>query len=53
MRWPVRLTTGLVITLGLLTWGASLVTKSVMQAWFERDLSLRAELAVNGARLAR
>src|SRR6185295_15527037 len=52
MRWPVRLTAGLVITLGLLTWGASLVTKSVMQAWFERDLSLRAELAVNGARLA-
>jgi len=36
MRWPVRLTVGLVITLGLLTWGASLVTKSVMQAWFER-----------------
>ena len=52
MRWPVRLTAGLVITLGLLTWGASLVTRSVMQAWFERDLSLRAELAVNGARLA-
>jgi trehalose 6-phosphate synthase len=52
MRWPVRLTAGLVITLGLLTWGASLVTKSVLQAWFERDLSLRAELAVNGARLA-
>lgn len=52
MRWPVRLTAGLVITLGLLTWGASLVTRSVTQAWFERDLSLRAELAVNGARLA-
>lgn len=52
MRWPVRLTAGLVLTLGLLTWGASLVTRSVTQAWFERDLSLRAELAVNGARLA-
>lgn len=52
MRWPVRLTAGVVITLGLLTWGASSVTRSVMQAWFERDLSLRAELAVNGARLA-
>jgi trehalose 6-phosphate synthase len=52
MRWPARLTAGLVITLGLLTWGASLVIRQVTQAWFERDLTLRAELAVSGARLA-
>ncbi|TAK17132.1 MAG: trehalose-6-phosphate synthase [Acidobacteria bacterium] len=52
MRWPVRLTASLVITLGLLTWGASYVARSVMQSWFERDLTLRAELAINGARLA-
>jgi trehalose 6-phosphate synthase len=52
MRWPFRLTAGLVVTLGLLTWGASLVMRSVMEAWFEHDLTLRAELAVNGGRLA-
>jgi trehalose 6-phosphate synthase len=52
VRWPIRLTITLIVTLGLLTWAASTVAHSVMETWFERDLSLRAELAVNGARLA-
>jgi trehalose 6-phosphate synthase len=52
MRWPIRLTTMLIVALGLLTWAASGVARSVMQTWFERDLALRAELAVNGTRTA-
>jgi trehalose 6-phosphate synthase len=40
----------LVIGLGLLTLGASWLLNSTTRTWFERDLDLRAKLAVNGAR---
>jgi trehalose 6-phosphate synthase len=52
MRWPIRLTIGLIVTLALLTWGAWSVGRSALQSWFERDLTLRAELAMSGARPA-
>jgi hypothetical protein len=40
----------LVIGLALLTWGALRVVYDTTRAWFERDMNLRAQLAVNGAR---
>ncbi len=40
----------LVLGLAGLTWGASLVVQRSTRAWFEKDLNLRARLAVNGAR---
>jgi trehalose 6-phosphate synthase len=43
---------GLVFGLALLAWAASLLVHRTTRAWFERDLSLRSELAVHGARQA-
>jgi trehalose 6-phosphate synthase len=40
----------LVIGLALLAWGAFYIVTGTTQKWFERDMLLRAELAVNGAR---
>ena len=42
----------LALTLGLaaLTYGASLVVQRQTSAWFEKDLNLRARLAVSGSR---
>jgi trehalose 6-phosphate synthase len=40
----------LVIGLALLAWGAALVVSRTTQAWFERDIGLRAQLVVKGAR---
>ena len=40
----------LVIGLALLAWGAFYVVTDTTQKWFERDMLLRSELAVNGAR---
>ncbi|MBS1153692.1 MAG: Alpha,alpha-trehalose-phosphate synthase (UDP-forming), partial [Myxococcaceae bacterium] len=42
----------LVIGLGLLTLGASALLNNTTRNWFERDLDLRAKLAVSGARQA-
>ncbi len=42
----------LVTALGLLAWGAFHVVNRTTQAWFEKDIALRAQLAVNGARWA-
>jgi trehalose 6-phosphate synthase len=42
----------LVVALGLLAWGSFHVVNSTTQAWFEKDIALRAQLAVNGARWA-
>jgi trehalose 6-phosphate synthase len=42
----------LVVVLGLLTWGAVLALNTTTRGWFERDVALRAELAVNGSRRA-
>ncbi len=40
----------LIVGLALLTWGASVIVHRTTRAWFERDLQLRAELAVTGTR---
>ena len=50
MRQPVRFVLALLAGLALLTWGASVIIEKTTRDWFERDLRLRAELAVSGAR---
>jgi len=48
----MRFAVALVLGLGVLTWVASIVVQKTTRAWFEHDLVLRSELAVNGAREA-
>ncbi len=50
MRRLVRLLLPLLVVLGLLAWGASALVASVTRGWFEKDLALRVNLAVSGAR---
>jgi len=52
MRQALRFVFALVIGLALLTWGASVLVSRTTRSWFERDMQLRAELAVSGAREA-
>ncbi len=42
----------LILGLGLLTWVASVTVNETTRGWFEKDVSLRAQLAVSGARQA-
>jgi trehalose 6-phosphate synthase len=42
----------LIAGLALLTWLASILVQRTTRGWFDRDLNLRAELAVSGARQA-
>jgi trehalose 6-phosphate synthase len=46
----LRFVLALVLGLGLLTWLASVGVHRTTRDWFERDVSLRARLAVTGAR---
>ncbi|MBK7860327.1 MAG: trehalose-6-phosphate synthase [Archangiaceae bacterium] len=48
----VRFLFVLVLALGLLTWGALDIVSSTFRGWFDKDLRLRAELAVNSSRRA-
>jgi trehalose 6-phosphate synthase len=41
---------GLVLGLALITWVGSLIMERTTRGWFERDITLRANLAANGAR---
>ena len=52
MRQALRFALALVAGLALLTWGASVLVTRTTRAWFEKDMQLRAELAVSGAREA-
>jgi trehalose 6-phosphate synthase len=52
MRQSVRFTLALVAGLALLTWGASVIVTRTTRTWFERDMMLRAQLAVAGGREA-
>ena len=52
MSRAMRFTLGLVLGLALVTWGASVIVQRTTRNWFEKDISLRAQLAVNGARRA-
>jgi trehalose 6-phosphate synthase len=50
MRRASRFVLLLVLGLAALTWGAAVIVRSRTDAWFEKDLNLRASLAVSGAR---
>ena len=52
MRQALRFVAALVAGLALLTWGASVLVSRTTRSWFERDMQLRAQLAVSGAREA-
>jgi len=49
MRQPIKFLILLVLGLALLTWGALKVVQETTRAWVQRDLTLRARLAANGA----
>ena len=50
MQMPIRFVLTLLAGLALLTWFGSVVVQQTTREWFERDVRLRAELVVNGAR---
>ena len=52
MRHSLRVVVALVAGLALLAWGASVLVTRTTRAWFERDMVLRAQLAVSGGREA-
>lgn len=52
MRRAFRFVVALVLGLGLVTWAAALIVQRTTRGWFEKDVSLRAQLVVNGARQA-
>jgi trehalose 6-phosphate synthase len=47
-----RFVAALVLALGLVAWCGSLVVHQTTRSWFEKDVGLRAQLVVNGARQA-
>lgn len=50
MRMPIRFVLILLAGLAVLTWAGSVVVQKTTRDWFERDVRMRAELVVNGAR---
>ncbi len=50
MSKTTRFAVALVLGLGLLTWAAWELVHRTTRGWFEKDIRLRAELAVSGAR---
>src|SRR5262249_3223343 len=52
MRRALRLVVLLIVGLAILTWNASHIVNDAARRWFERDMTLRARLPVNGARRA-
>ncbi len=52
MSRALRFVFALVVGLALLTWAASVLVQRTTRSWFERDIQLRATLAVNGVREA-
>ncbi|MBI4512151.1 MAG: trehalose-6-phosphate synthase [Deltaproteobacteria bacterium] len=52
MRRAIRFVLALVVGLALVTWVVLVVVQQTTRAWFEKDVNLRAQLAVSGARRA-
>jgi len=52
MSRAVRFVVALVIALGLVAWVGSTIVQRTTRAWFEKDINLRAQLVVSGARQA-
>jgi trehalose 6-phosphate synthase len=52
VRRAARFVLALVVGLGLVTWVASVLVERTTRQWFDKDVSLRAQLVINGARQA-
>jgi hypothetical protein len=52
MRQTLRFVIGLVLGLALLSWITSLIVQPTTRSWFQKDVTLRAQLVINGARQA-
>ncbi len=52
MRRALRFIVVLVLGLGLVTWVGSVLLQQTTRDWFDKDVNLRAQLAVSGARQA-
>jgi hypothetical protein len=52
MLRAARFVLALVVGLALVTWAASVVVQRSITRWLEKDLALRAELAVRGSHAA-
>ncbi len=52
MRRGLRTVAALVLGLGVVAWSAAVIVQRTTRDWFEKDLTLRAQLAVSGARQA-
>ncbi len=52
MRRGIRFIAALLVGLGLLTWATSSIVRNTLRGWSEKDMNLRAQLAVTGARQA-
>ncbi len=52
MRQALGFVAGLLLGLALLTWITAVVVQKTARRWFERDVSMRAQLVVSGAREA-
>lgn len=52
MRRAIRFVFALVLGLAFVTWLASVIVHQTTRGWFEKDVNLRAQLAVSGARQA-
>ncbi len=49
MRQAVRFLLPLLVFLGCLAWGAATLVNATTRRWYEKDMRLRAELAIRGA----
>jgi trehalose 6-phosphate synthase len=52
MRRAVRFVVVLVLALGFVAWAASLIVHQTTRSWFDKDVTLRVQLVVSGARQA-
>ena len=49
MRYVLRVMVPLLVFLGAIAWGGATAMNATIRRWFERDVALRVQLAVNGA----
>ncbi|HEU4383195.1 MAG TPA: trehalose-6-phosphate synthase, partial [Anaeromyxobacteraceae bacterium] len=49
MRYVLRVMLPLLVFLGAIAWGGATLMNATIRRWFERDVALRAQLAVSGA----
>lgn len=52
MRQALRFVVGLLLGLALLTWGTSIIVERTTTTWLKKDVRLRAEVILSGARPA-